>query len=123
MEKYTVEKLAETRSLYTFKRKCRDGGKLLVDVCKCIPDNTSANSLPILWKKHAYTSSVLSSYWSIIVYAYDKNGNCWGKYNPQIIPNANKINFDWMLEATDENLKKLLDEVERLAFYNRRKAV
>lgn len=120
MERYTTEKQGETRVIYSFKKNCKSGGKLIVDVCKCEPDNTHANSLPNLWKNHGYMDHVLPNYWSLDVFAYDKKGNCWGRYNPQIIPKTNKINFDWMMEATEENLNKLLEEVCRLAFYSRK---
>ena len=46
-----------------------------------------------------------------MVYAYDKEGNCYGRYNPQILPHGTKINFDWILEATEENKERILNEI------------
>ena len=45
------------------------------------------------------------------MYAYDKEGSCYGKYNPQILPYGTRINFDWILEATKENKEQILNEI------------
>ena len=53
---------------------------------------------------------------SISVYVTDKDGNCYGRYNPHELPKSHKINFDWVLEGTEENRIKILEEIEILAF-------
>jgi len=116
MKKAIIEKLSETRTRYTFSDPTTLGGELIVDVTKCEPDNTSRHSLPRLWQKGGYIERLLENYWNVETFAYDDKGGCWGKFNPQIIPGKNKINFDWMLEATEENKRKLLDAVCALAY-------
>lgn len=64
-----------------------------------------------LWYKKGFIKEPLENYWNVIVYAYDKEGNCYGRYNPQILPHGTKINFDWILEATEENKKRILHEI------------
>ena len=46
----------------------------------------------------------------------NKDGNCYGRYNPQELPKSHKINFDWVLYGSEENRIKILEEIERLAF-------
>lgn len=112
----TIEKMAESRTWYTFTEKTTLGGRMIVEVVHCKPDNTSKNSLPNIWHKNGHIDRILPHYWSVSVYAYDDRGHCWNMFNPQIIPGQNKINFDWLLGGTKENLQKLLDEVCRLAY-------
>ena len=40
-------------------------------------------------------------------------GRCSGKYNPTT--NDGKLNFEWLLEATEENQQKIIDEIYRRA--------
>ena len=61
-------------------------------------------------KKHGFTDRVLKTYWSVSTYVTDAKGQCWGIYNPTIKPNGNKINFDYMFEATEENKQILINE-------------
>ena len=114
MKQATIEKLCETRTRYTFADKCSIGGKLIVDVSEIIPGNRSERSLPNFWKKHGFVDRVLESYWSLTVYAFDAEDHCFGVFNPQ--HKGNKLDFEWMCEATPENLTKLLDKVCELAY-------
>ena len=68
------------------------------------------------WIKKGRIPKALPTWWSISVYVTDKDGNCYGRYNPQELPKSHKINFDLMLEGTEENRIKILEEIERLAF-------
>lgn len=122
MISYNFEKIAETREVCTLK-KCVNGEifdanskgeRIMIEFSYCFPDNTNKNSLPNLWKKYGYIDRVLESYISIDVIATDKDGNSWGKYNPQV--KSNKINFDFMLEVNKENKIKLMETVAKLAF-------
>ena len=114
MKQATIEKLCETRTRYTFSDKCSIGGELIVDVSECIPNNKSANSLPNHWYRAGKTRRILDSYWSLTVFAFDADGHCYGMFNPQ--HKGNLLDFTWMLEATPENLTKLLDKVCELAY-------
>ncbi len=105
-----------TREVITFNELNNKGEKIQIELCYNYHDNTSKNSLPVLWKKHGYIDRVLTSYITIDTYATDKNGNCWGKYNPQVKENGRTINFNYMLEVNKQNREKLIDEVYKLAF-------
>lgn len=75
-------------------------------------------SLPL--EKNGFINRILENWWNIQVYVTDSDGRCRGAYNPtsKLSEDGKRmvINFAWMLEATEENAKKLFDEVERLAF-------
>lgn len=91
------------------------GETVHVSLCKCIDDPKSKRSLPALWKKHGVTPKRLSTWWAVDCDVYQPDGSCWGRYNPQVIPGQSKINFKWMLPATQENAMLILAEVVRLA--------
>lgn len=108
--KYTAERMPGARTVYTFAEQNRHGERLKVELVECYPDNRSKNSLPNLWQKAGYTKKRLESYLSLTTYATDADGYCWGRYNPQIKYNEFKINFDWMLEVTEQNRERFLRE-------------
>lgn len=117
-EKYTVEEMAPTRWFYYCNEKNAKGERLVIEVSKCIVNLKDKNELMNLWKKAGYIKNTLPTWWSIETYAHDTEGNCFGLYNPTVKRSEDGkrsvINFDWMLEATEENLNLLLEEV-----YNR----
>lgn len=118
-DKFNIKRMAEHRWFYEFKKKNRKNERIVVEVTYCFPDITD-KSLPVLWKRNGYTKNILENYISIDVYCYEENGNCYGRYNPQIKLSEDKkrnvINFDWLLTVNEKNLNKILGEVERLAF-------
>lgn len=103
MKKFEVEKMTETRAFYTCTEKNKKGEKLVIEVYRATNDNGT------IWKKSGFIDRDLLSYWSIQTYAYDTENNCFGLYNPQI-KKINTLDFDWVLEATSENLEILLAE-------------
>lgn len=121
-KEYTIEQVAETRWFYTFAEPNAMGETLVMELSKNEDNPKWKNSLPKLWKKEGYTDKVLETYWSISTYVRDTEGACFGRYNPQVKVELNPktgnphpvINFGWMFEATEENKKKLIDEVYRL---------
>lgn len=113
---YKIDKLAETRELYTFEEKNYKGEKIQVEFTKCIVDSNSKSSLPYLWFEKGYTDKLLDTYWSVDVFATEENGHCWGKYNPTIKKGEYKLNFKWVLEATEENKQKILNEIIKRAY-------
>lgn len=109
----SVESLPAARTVYTFARQTAAGESLIVEFSRCESSNTRGDCAR-LWYKHGYTSRILPTYWAVSTYATDADGNCWGRYNPTI--NAvGKLDFDWVLEATEENRVKLLNEIMRRA--------
>ena len=106
-----------------YKGKNSKGETLIVELTKC-ENPGGKTSLPYLWKKHGFTDKIMETWWGVSTYVTDEKGNCWGKYNPRQKPYTRYhkgklvecrpvINFDWLLEATEENAKKLLAEIER----------
>lgn len=65
--------------------------------------------------KHWAERGMLRPYIAVTVYATDENGNCWGKYNPQITTD-HKINFGYLPEDTEENRMKVVDDIYKIAF-------
>lgn len=78
----------------------------------------SRRSLPKLWHLKGHTDRELESWWSVQVYATDEKGRCVGKYNPTVKPGGcgEVRDFDWIMEATDENMELISSEIERRAF-------
>lgn len=104
-----------------FKSKKTDKDSVLLIIERC-----PSGCMP-LWVKHGYVKEVFP-WWHISVYATDKDGYTWGRYNPQekpfvrkddkgkIVESRNTVVFDWVLPATEENRQKIIAEVSRLAF-------
>ncbi len=67
------------------------------------------NAIPELWFKNGYTNKVLNNYMCISTCCRDKDGILSAKFNPQS-KGIHEINFDYMLESNQENLKKLIDK-------------
>ncbi len=110
---YNIEKMSDCRWLYKFKDKTKEGETLIVEVSK-VTNPRVKNSLTELWYKNKYTNKILDNFWCITVFAEDGNRS-YRKYNPTIKEDG-KINFDWILEATEENLNLILNEITRLAY-------
>lgn len=120
------------RALYECPILTPEGERIVVELTKSENDTEDKKSMPNRWYQKGWIPEKLSSYWSITVYAYDGDGNCFGRYNPQIrmepgvreamidgktvsVPGP-VIDFDWIFEATPENAAKLFNEIERRAF-------
>ena len=69
------------------------------------------NSLPYLWYKEGLTDKVMETYIGCNTYVYDSENGCYGGYNvtEKYDGKRNVINFDWLLEDTEENRKKIID--------------
>lgn len=104
----------------------KSGEKLQATIACVSHDLKNKNSLMNLWLKNGWLERPLKSHWHIDTYVKDAEGNYSRKYNPQnclyrqvskktgkIILSNIRIDFDWILEANDENLKKIIDEIER----------
>ena len=115
MVNYTTEQKTENKIFITFNKLNSKGEKIQAEIIRT-ENPGGVKSLPYLWKKNGYTKKVLPSYFSVLTYATDRSGNCRGIYNPQIIDGENKINFDFMLEATEENRERLISEIYKRAF-------
>ena len=89
--------------------------KILIFLTIQTHDLKDKKSLMNIWVKNGWLEKPIEKTLRLELFVYDKKDNCFNKYNPQIIPNTNTINFDWMLEATEKNINKLLNEAYRIA--------
>lgn len=105
---YTIEKMTKTREFYHFNDRNSKGERIEIEFTKI--ENDHKKHLINMWYKNGFIKEKLKSYWHVAVYVYDKEGNCCGKYNPQI-SSGTKINFDWIIEATKENKERILNEI------------
>lgn len=115
----------DCRVVYTFTSK--NGEPIAIEMCKCtVPERATKSDLMTLWVKNGYLSRRLPSYWSVDV-QYETDRGAFIGYNPQIfgyrrfnykgeqVECHHIINFDWILEATEENRIKLLAEIIKRA--------
>lgn len=98
-----------------FHDKADNGKYLSVRFAKC------ANSLYTkAWAKAGLTKTVLPSWWSVDVYANDtdeyKEGHFADEYNPSNWLTSNKKDFNWILEATEGNAQKIVEEIVKRAY-------
>lgn len=125
-----IKQMAPMRWSYEFEKPNSKGELIAIELIKCANPGGN-NALPHLWYKKGWIDKELETWWSVYIYCTEPNGMCYGRYNPTcktiqnkervgkdkfIISYRNVLNFDWVLEATEENKIKLLDEVCRLAF-------
>lgn len=103
-----------TREFYYFNNKNYKGERIEVEFTKV--ENDHKEHLINLWYKKGFIKEKLENYWHVAVYVYDKEGTCYGKYNPQILPGGTKINFEWVLEAKEENKERILHEIIKRAY-------
>lgn len=117
--KMIIEKMGEHRTFYKFTEKNKKGETLVVEISETFVDNSlKSDTLPKLWKNHGFTNKLYNSYLNVNCYVTDKNGTCWGRYNPteKLAEDGkrNVINFDYMLEVSEENKKYLLDLIYKM---------
>ena len=87
---------------YEYEELTPKGERLVVEMLRF--DNPGGkNSIPVLWRKHGYTSTVLDDWWSVNTYAYDNEGNCYGRYNPTVKREESRDRL--RLEATGNRRK------------------
>lgn len=107
-----IQEMAQTvgnRTRYTFTNRSYNDEIIVVELIHCETDN----SVGRYWKEMGRISEDLKTWISIDVYVEDIDGNCWGKYNPQV--KNGKIVFDWVLEDTPANRQKILTEIAKKA--------
>lgn len=96
-----------------FTKPSAEGEKIVVTLSRGT-DSGAKNSLPALWVKHGFTASRLSDWWNVEVVAISQDGTEHHRYNPQTARN-HKIDFAWVLPATEENAQKIFAEIARRA--------
>ena len=112
MKKYIINPIPGTMRV-DFGKSSAKGEKIRVTLSRGT-DTGVKDSLPALWVKHGFTASRLSDWWNVEVVATAPDGTERHRYNPQTTK-AHKINFAWLLPATEENAQKIFDEIARRA--------
>ena len=95
-----------------------DGTRLVWELCSCKGSFKCKSDLAYHWARNGWIKREgrdMFFYWNLSTYFYDKDGTCWGRFNPQIIKGQNKINFKWLLESTESNALKLLTKMIEMA--------
>ena len=85
------------------------GETMLLKISHC--ESYGKNSLPYMWHRDGYTDREINKYLTCRTYVETQNEPMMEKYNPQLT--NLKINFEWLLEDTEENRQSLIDEVAR----------
>ena len=114
-DKIILKQRTSTSYEVRFKEKNHLNETLIIQINEVYPPKCK-NSLPVLWKKYGYTDKILDNYYILDVCAFDENGYEYHKYNPQIAKSDGNrsINFDYMLEVSEANMYKLIDNVYAL---------
>lgn len=98
------------------------GETMTVCLIKC-ENSGRSNSILNNWIENGYVDKTMQTWWSVDVFVNDSAGT-WERYNPTVKPHIERdhkgkiiacrseLNFDWILEATEENAEKLLQEIE-----------
>ncbi len=100
-----------------------EDGKFIVCVTTCEHDEKNRHDLMSLWKKSGLIDRFMPTHLLVETYLYDDKGNCTGSYNPtcKLGGAGHILDFDWILEATPENERKLVEEADRMRRENVRK--
>lgn len=90
---------------FTFADRNALGEEIVVEFRK--NENTHGkHSLPAMWKRKGFIDKEPETWWGVQTYVTDRQGRCSGKYNPTT--KDGKLNFEWLLEATEENRQKIM---------------
>ena len=106
MRRKVLEETQGSGKIYKFVERNRLGEKIVVQIRKTKTDiGAGKDNHPRYWL-------------SVTTMVTDRKGNVQEKYNPQIkIRNSRRtVDRAWILEPNMENVQKLLEQVERLAF-------
>lgn len=81
-------------------------------------NDRSRRSLAKLWHRNGRTGTELETWWNVTVYVTDGDGRCFEAYNPTIRRGGYGLvlDFEWVMEATQENLELISSEIEKRAF-------
>lgn len=95
----------------------RKGERVSVWATKINLDYKDKHSIARAWIKAGFITEKIPSYWSVENFVTLPNGDCYNRYNPQIKfeDGRHKINFNYILPATEENLAAILDKVNEMA--------
>lgn len=98
------------------------GERFQIEVITCEHDKNNKHDMMNIWKKAGYIKDFLPTHLAVSTYYTDIDGNCWGYYNitekRSDDGRRNVIDFDYMLEATEENEMYLVGQCIRMMEMN-----
>ena len=94
------------------------GDKFIIEISKCEHNLEHKHDLMNVWKRHGYISERIPTHIYINTYYTDINGVCHGYYNVMNKLSDDRkrliIDFDYLREWTEENIKELVAECIRM---------
>ena len=105
-----IEQLAQTRWYYYVNNN------FIIEVSICEHNLSNPNDLMNIWKKCGFIDEVKDTHINIKTFYTNEKGECIGRYNITLRRKGTRqvINFDYLLDATDKNIKLLVAECVRL---------
>lgn len=111
---YTVmNELGNNEECLYFNNSNAKGETMIVTISH--NESYGKKSLPYMWYKKGYTDREINKYLTCRTYVEKIDSPALEKYNPQLTKNL-KINFEWLLEDTEENKQILIDEIAKRFF-------
>lgn len=108
-----AEKASENNLLFKCDQLTNDNEKLVIEFIRVLKDD--GNSVINQWLKNGSLNKCLDSYWYVKTYVTDQLGNCLERYNP-IVKSNNRIDFNWIMEASENNRFMILNEIMKRAY-------
>lgn len=117
---FTNERITTTGDTFQigywdYAKKNKKGERLTISI-NCCYNEKSEHCLPMLWYRAGYTDRLILNYLSLDTYVYLPNGECCRRYDFTKESEDGKrltIDFDWVLEQSEENLEKMVKEILR----------
>lgn len=106
-QKY-LDMIQKVERMGTIRYRFTIADNFCMDVVICEHDLNDKNDLMNLWYKHGYVKERTLTHMGLGCYYTDFENGCYGRYNPT--ETKSKLNFEWVLPYTPENLGKLLAE-------------
>lgn len=105
-----VDEMAENHRWFIYVEPNEDDLEFLIELLFCFPDNESRNRIPYMWYEYGFMDRILENYFLIETYLTTEKG-CFSGVNPTVIKqdNRNVVNFENMLEITENNVKKIIE--------------
>lgn len=106
-QKY-LDMIQKVERMGTIRYRFTIADNFCMDMVICEHDLNDKNDLMNLWYKHGYVEERTLTHMGLECYYTDFENGCYGRYNPT--ETKSKLNFEWVLPYTPENLGKLLAE-------------
>lgn len=124
--KYTIEDRYNGGKFITFTEPNGLGETLQIEITRVTGEGK--HFLGNLWAKEKFINKPVKSYWYVMTYVTDANGDCWWKYNVttnktvgysttaggvrDVVELRPTVNFAYIHEATEENMETILERIE-----------